>query len=348
MERIVRLLAFAALAVSACTKNAAEVHPTPYPDCTTDGQTDCVTNATFIAVNKDLATANVSKIKSTLTIAGVTGTLVSCAADNGSGCLATSDYPSVVKANVKAENLKSGQVLAGVTGTYAPACTADGQAACMASANFPAAKSDSYTAWDIRTGKVAGGIAGKIAFYRNLADLTTYNRTAGTGSSSSTVLADIYDSIDDDNVAGAIPDMAPIAFPAIVANWLRDPTSDADKDGACNGSEECVYLDQFTNLYWAKSDATTYDWEGAIDHCDALSYGTYTDWRLPTAKEWLQAQIDRIKAEILPLGLSLSDSYHSATTFSSTTTQDWTFTIGGASLAQAKTTNTLRALCVRP
>lgn len=85
-----------------------------------------------------------------------------------------------------------------------------------------------------------------------------------------------------------------------LANWQRDATSDTGtgggtaSDGICNGTEDCVYKDRTSGSFWARSDGTSRTMETTITYCENLSYGGYTDWRLPTQKELMQAYIDGI------------------------------------------------------
>jgi hypothetical protein len=112
-------------------------------DCNTDGGTGCVTVANFPAVDKltKLSVANAAKIRSSLTIAGVVGTLDDCSTDGGIGCVAVGPtYAAAVTTGLAAKVL-SGQSVAGVAGsaTAAPAnCSTDGATGCVAVANFPA------------------------------------------------------------------------------------------------------------------------------------------------------------------------------------------------------------------
>lgn len=59
-----------------------------------------------------------SNVRSSDTVNGSTGTLPDCGSDNGTGCVATASHPSVVKLNITAGLVKSGTVIAGVTGGY--------------------------------------------------------------------------------------------------------------------------------------------------------------------------------------------------------------------------------------
>lgn len=122
---------------------------------------------------------------------------------------------------------------------------------------------------------------------------------------------DVYDTIDDYNNACAFPTQNPGSwFQQTGQSWLRDSVSDTGAGGGtttgtCDGTEDCVYKDQLTGLYWSKGSASSVaTWESAITYCENLSYGTYTNWRLPTAKEMSQAHIDGIWSIKTAMGLT--------------------------------------------
>ena len=208
------------------------------------------------------------------------------------------------------------------------------------------------TAWDIRSGKTAGGIAGEIAFYKNMVDTSTYNRTSGTGGLAG---ADVYDTIDDSNSSGSFPTTAPGGWEqATGANWLRDPASDdgtgggTASDGLCNGSEDCVYQDQLTGLFWIQDDATTRNWSNAITYCDGLSYGGYTDWRLPVQKELIQAYTDGIWSLKTATELNLTNTaYWSASTVSTDIFSGWRVFVYAGFVANSGKSSSSRVLCTR-
>ncbi|MBC7658580.1 MAG: DUF1566 domain-containing protein [Chitinophagaceae bacterium] len=112
------------------------------PACSEDGQIDCLAVATFPAVDKrtKLSIANAALIHSTITIAGVKGTMSNCSADGATSCLADTSFPSA-DASVAAAKIVTGQTLAGIPGTASSAlanCAADGATGCVAITNFPA------------------------------------------------------------------------------------------------------------------------------------------------------------------------------------------------------------------
>ncbi len=321
MSRHVSLTLSLALAfgLSACEKQV-EKPLLERAKCSTDGQTACVATESYPAVASAPIQAVADSIPVGISLGGVAGTLADCTTDGGTNCVTSPAYPSVAKADLAATNFASGSTVGGVTGTLAPACTADGQTDCLTTTVYKSLNKAGVTTWDIRKGKTVGGIDGSLSFLDNGANLTLFNRIAGTASNSSTSVADVFDTIDDyNNGLGTVPAVFPAAFPVPGSNWLRDSGSDTDTNGACNGSEQCVYKDQITGQYWAKDDATTRTWENAIIYCDGLSYGGYTDWRLPTQKELAQAVVDRIASVATALGIG-NANYISSTSASDTPT----------------------------
>lgn len=262
--------------------------------------------------------------------------------------------------NLAPENIKNGLTIAGVAGTFTdatPPCTSDGVIGCTTTAQFISANTSAYTEWDIRKGKIVGGKAGKIAFYKDMADLTTFNRTAGTGANSSTSVPDVFDTIDDYNNAAAFPTSAPSNWDYPTGtNWVMDSVSDngtgggTASNGICDGGEACVFTDRITGIMWSATITPATDWESAIAHCDSLDYGTYSDWRLPTQREWMQAYINGIwnlKSKATSPLFMLVYGYWSATTRSPLPVNAWTFgPYNGATVDQDKTTPFF-TMCVR-
>ena len=52
-------------------------------------------------------------------------------------------------------------------------------------------------------------------------------------------------------------------------------------DGCGSGT---VY-DKLWDLCWEKDGSSYYNWNSAVSHCDSLTLGGSSDWRLPTVKE---------------------------------------------------------------
>jgi hypothetical protein len=334
-----------------------------------------------VAGNGNLTAAN---IKNGTTIFGVTGAYPSstyplAGADNTADLdFATFDakikstvdfewfdaagnrYTNTGDADIAAGNLKDGISIFGTAGTLigGPYCTGDGQTSCVTSSRYKSMDTDStvISVWDIRKGKAAGGLTGELVFHRSMANTGNFNRTSGTGALSG---VDVYDTIDDYNNGGAFPTQNPAGwYQATGANWLRNSVSDVGGgvsgvagDGICNGSEACVYTDRLTDLSWLRDDGTTRNWESAIAYCEGLTSGGYSDWRLPTQKELMQAYTNGIwsqkAATRLDLAVSSSILYWSSSTRSYDTTYAFRVSlVSGYVWSDAKTTANY-AVCVR-
>ena len=68
-----------------------------------------------------------------------------------------------------------------------------------------------------------------------------------------------------------------------------DDVSTATGGYADNG--DGTVTDTSTELMWQKASSSNKTWEQALAYCEGLSFGGYTDWRLPTVKE-LQSLAD--------------------------------------------------------
>lgn len=270
-------------------------------------------------------------------------------------------YTNGGNSDITASNIVTGVSIFGTSGSVVVSsnCTSDGQVGCVTTATYPAANTTAFTAWDIRKGITIGGVAGELTHYKNMARTALFDRASGDGGATG---IDFYDSIEEYNANYAtfpyIPTENPTGwYQSTGANWIMNPTNDTGtgsggvaSDGLCNGTEACVIKDRFTNLMWAKADSTTRTWETAITFCEGSSYGTFTDWRVPTQKELMQAYSDGIwsQKDSTHLNLTISAYYWTSTTAGSSTTNAWIMGPGyGEVLTSGKTTST-RVICVRP
>lgn len=112
-------------------------------DCATSGQQGCVATAThpaavtctdntsncFIptydgatkslkAIDYDDLVSKAGSMRGSLTVAGVTGSILTCTANGTAGCVTDSTYRSADLTNLSAGNIKSGVSIAGLTGDY--------------------------------------------------------------------------------------------------------------------------------------------------------------------------------------------------------------------------------------
>lgn len=140
-----------------------------YNACQNSGDTGCIATAEVPALKK--STIPVDQIVMGTGILGRMGTYdpysntapPNCQTDGATGCMATTQFPAVNKANVAAINLRTGTTVAGVAGVLAD-CNLDGGTYCVAMPDFPAADKNSITASDIRSGKTIANINGSLDY----------------------------------------------------------------------------------------------------------------------------------------------------------------------------------------
>ncbi|MCX6119305.1 MAG: DUF1566 domain-containing protein [Proteobacteria bacterium] len=116
----------------------------PLSACSSDNQTNCLSTASYPAV--DFSKVSPEKIKTGTTIAGIAGsipaTIPNCTSDNGTLCTTTASYKSVEKALLDPSKFKSTTTIGGIAGTLTPPATCDGTVTtgCLATASFPASQ----------------------------------------------------------------------------------------------------------------------------------------------------------------------------------------------------------------
>ncbi len=78
-------------------------------------------------------------------------------------------------------------------------------------------------------------------------------------------------------------------------------------------SQEIV-TDLTTGLMWqdnSDAETVTKDWQGAIDYCESLTLGGYSDWRLPNINELRSiVDYDRYNPAIDPVFKNVSNSWY--------------------------------------
>ena len=126
----------------------------------------------------------------------------------------------------------------------------------------------------------------------------------------------------------------------------------ANADFLRNDSKQIV-IDNATHLQWQDDTdiktTSTKSWNEAINYCENLSLGEYTDWRLPNINE-LKSIIDRNKVK--PAMVSGFQNLSSAHYWSSTTRQDskseaWYVTFDYGNVYSSDKEIYFNVLCVR-
>ena len=112
--------------------------------------------------------------------------------------------------------------------------------------------------------------------------------------------------------------------------------------------------DNATGLVWQKDTAPgTYNWQQAIDYCENLILGVYSDWRLPTIKE-LSTIVDSsipypgptINTDYFPN--TVSSDYWSSTTYASNPSYAWfVYFYGGGMDSRSKSSSYCYVRAVR-
>lgn len=211
-------------------------------DCTVDGASGCVATDTHRAAE---VLGLESKVISSASVAGVTGTVVLPAASDvrigvtygaslaSQGTYAP-DFPDV-------ENVRSRDTVNGVEGTLAD-CNVDGAVGCVvpSGGTLKAAETSNFNGWDIRKKRNSNGavlsfagVVGQNKTCRNRANRGVFNNTAppavnaGIGDGE----PDVFDTIDDNNGAG-------VGIPLEVPQWLTFINGNSlslASDFACGG-----------------------------------------------------------------------------------------------------------------
>lgn len=275
--------------------------------CTANNQTGCIATATFKAA--DLSNLSASNLKSGVTVAGVSGSLVTeahvtCNSNNQTGCVANSTYKAVDTTNLLASNLKTGVAIAGVTGTY-PSAAAP-LASGTATADLDAAtfnlkiKSDAQFEYFDSTGARHTQTGNSALSAENIrSDVSLFN-VSGTLEPAVAVTIDPWDLRAGTTVAGVTGKMkthcrtfdnnTPTAAESCgEAELWQDLTSTVSAFSDCaSASGQCLYKNRVTNLYFSKGFAAAPK-NTAINSCDTLVYGGFSDWRLPSTEEAIQA-----------------------------------------------------------
>jgi hypothetical protein len=296
-----------------------------HSNCTSDGATNCVTTSAFKSADSSLVTAG--NIKSGVTIAGQTGDYPSVSfplpgADTTPD-LDTATFDAKVKsaanfeywnaygtrqigsgdANITAANIKNTVSIFGLAGTY----------------SGPA-----IDAWDLRAGTTVGSVTGKLKVNcRNaiMSDRYNYDGTIASISSSAVVTGaslDPWDTIDDANGTNlgfvTLFPTANLPRPWTIDHFCggveqtvgddkvwKDVTTTGDgvtASSCATTTAHCTLKDKISGLHWSKNQSSVNQksWMQALNICDQLNHNGFSDWRLPTQKELMDAYVHGIRS----------------------------------------------------
>lgn len=276
------------------------------PTCSNNLQDDCYVDSISSFDAADLTNLQAGNIKKGVTIAGQTGDYPSSTYPlPGASGTPDLDYPTFmakVKSGASFEywssdgyrhlnagdpditptNIRHGQNVFGATGSWGPP----------------------PQSWDVRVGTVVNGVTGELKVNcRSMAvnnsifnDNDTTPSNAGGTSGSSFQWWDIID-----HHMNSSPDYPSSANTTLYPSWSEDHFCDSSNfadltsDGSCESpSDDCIIKDKISNLMWTEpapnsgggpGSAGKKTWADSVSHCDNLSYGGFTDWRLPTRLE---------------------------------------------------------------
>jgi len=100
-----------------------------------------------------------------------------------------------------------------------------------------------------------------------------------------------------------------------------------------------IVTDSKTKLMWQDNEVEPMRlrklWQGAIDYCEVLTLGGYSDWRLPNIREFKSIIDRRYKPAINPAFVNKktsTDTYWSSTSFLGDTNRAWTASFNEGSL----------------
>ena len=219
----------------------------------------------------------------------------------------------------------------------------------------------------IRYGTSANGISGALKTRcKNMADIFRYDNGDGLATPAG---LDIYDTrTNTDGLTLRIPRQNPwLDDPegavcgfndsySTIVNWLRVETDPV------TAGYEAVFQDLITQKFWTRGFTIfSRDWDstdtlgvdGAVEYCDSLDHGGFSNWRLPTQKELALASIHGINdlnTSDYPLANlgpnSNSVRFWTATTYSQDSTIAYAIELPDASVALWNKDVSLRTLCV--
>jgi hypothetical protein len=134
------------------------------PACTSDGQSACIATSSFPSANLSAIKAKTSDFKSTVKLAGVSGTLGVCTSDGEVGCLAVSPNFATIQLAGAAAKIINGHSIAGIVGSAnatLPNCAQDNAIHCVATSQFPSVVKANLTAGVIKAGVTIAGTLGQ-------------------------------------------------------------------------------------------------------------------------------------------------------------------------------------------
>ena len=212
-------------------------------------------------------------------------------------CIATGNFVSFDKNDINSADIATGKNIGGIVGKAVVVCAHEDEFSCEADTACEWHTDKCILdSWQIRKGVTIGGTVGSIktncvnAFVDNTvynSDLPVDNNTDTTG-----VDPDWWDGIlfePNWQSSTTTPNSWNSENICDTTDWI-----DTTADGNCDSPlDDCIFQNRISNLFWSESnpvtgaspDTTGLDWSSAVDHCNQLNFGGYSDWRLPTLNE---------------------------------------------------------------
>src|SRR5690606_34512120 len=102
---------------------------------------------------------------------------------------------------------------------------------------------------------------------------------------------DIFDTVDDNNSYGAYPTTNPWGADEFLCGFDSVLAPDEKTWEHVSGTgANALFKDRISGLIWTRgTDTNTRSWQDAITYCDSRDHEGFSDWRLPTQKELMDA-----------------------------------------------------------
>ena len=336
-----------------------------YSNCSANSQTGCIATSTYKSA--DLTNLTAANIKSGTAIAGVTGQYPS-ATYPLTGATAANDLTAATL-NIRIKSAASFEWFDSAGARQTGAGDADITAASIKNGVSVFGTTGTYTgtapdAANIRAGVTVSGVTGTLKTQcRNGATLATFdaastpdNSTTG-GTANSTV--NHWDSLAGNNQSGVFnPTELPSDWSATTNTCnASDWVSNIAGATCVNAGSLCVYQDKISGMYWTNLQRSTQnstfnkDWAAAVTACEGLTMGGFSDWRLPTQKELMQAYVNGIATiESSAFVGDMNQYFWTSTSLNvivSSKRNGWAVIPETGATAYREKTNSYRTMCVR-
>lgn len=266
----------------------------------------------------------------------VTPSPADCAVDGATGCVTSGLFPAADISGFSSWNLRTGYSLGGVAGALKTNCRNQANSAYLNTGVPVSATGNatddtltitghglaSNTAVRVGApGNAPGGLTPyATTYYVIVVDADTIKLSTASGPGTAIDLTSdgganvtvyrwgdatlqSWDTVDDYNANGA-------ALTEVVSGWGSETVCDASvwedvtSDGCDAAAKDCMIKDRISNLIWSEQlptsgaapGSSTTDYASAVKRCDDLTFGSYSDWRLPTQKELMDAYVHSIRA----------------------------------------------------